>query len=78
AQLCAVIADTATQARVRAAFDCPALRIEDMFDTPSGGPSALFRGTDPSHAAYVIYTSGTTGRPKGVVIERGMLAHMIA
>ncbi|MDR5770279.1 MULTISPECIES: non-ribosomal peptide synthetase [unclassified Caballeronia] len=78
AQLCAVIADTATQARVRAAFDCPALLIEDMFDTPSGGPSALFRGTDPSHAAYVIYTSGTTGRPKGVVIERGMLAHMIA
>ncbi len=28
--------------------------------------------------AYVIYTSGTTGKPKGVMIERGMLAHFIA
>ena len=33
---------------------------------------------DPKLAAYVIYTSGTTGKPKGVVVSRGNLAHMLA
>jgi len=80
AALSAVIADADTEARVRATFACPVLRIEDMLDASASPrqPCALSRGAEPAHAAYVIYTSGTTGKPKGVVIERGMLAHMIA
>nr|WP_160167946.1 non-ribosomal peptide synthetase [Caballeronia insecticola] len=80
AKLAAVITDAASEARVRATFDCPVLRIEDMLAPASSGVAntALCRDADQNYAAYVIYTSGTTGQPKGVVIERGMLAHMIA
>ncbi|MEV0222600.1 amino acid adenylation domain-containing protein [Streptomyces sp. NPDC050704] len=40
-------------------------------------------GTDPhagapDTAAYLIYTSGSTGLPKGVVVTRGNLAHLLA
>jgi len=80
AKLAAVITDAASEARVRGTFECPVLRIEDMLAPAEHGTAvtALCRDADPRHAAYVIYTSGTTGQPKGVVIERGMLAHMIA
>jgi amino acid adenylation domain-containing protein/thioester reductase-like protein len=78
AQLSAVIADAATEARVRAAFDCPIVLIETALSHAQALTPPLCRDADPSRAAYVIYTSGTTGQPKGVVIERGMLAHLIA
>ncbi|MFL9907680.1 non-ribosomal peptide synthetase [Paraburkholderia sp. RL17-337-BIB-A] len=86
AQLQAVIVDAATHARLSGLVDCALYRLDDLLDAPvaeadaSRFASRLARSApaDPQRAAYVIYTSGTTGKPKGVVIERGMLAHFIA
>ncbi|WP_281955802.1 non-ribosomal peptide synthetase [Pseudophaeobacter arcticus] len=47
----------------------------DCRDLPDGPLATLPQGAD---AAYMIYTSGSTGRRKGVVIEHGALAQMIA
>ena len=78
AQLAGVIVDAATYYRVKAAVECPVYLLSDMLtDAPQSAP-LMQRPCAPSRTAYVIYTSGTTGKPKGVVIERGMLAHFIA
>ncbi len=47
----------------------------DHSDMPDAPPPEAPAGDD---AAYMIYTSGSTGQRKGVVIEHGALAHMIA
>ncbi|MGE4559574.1 MAG: amino acid adenylation domain-containing protein [Desulfobulbus sp.] len=78
ARLAAVIADATTRELIASVVDCPVLDIDDLMDRPApvappADPLAIARQT-----AYIIYTSGTTGKPKGVVIERGMLAHFIA
>ena len=52
----------------------PAVAEEDEAD-PEPQPSSPPRPGDP---AYVIYTSGTTGVPKGVVVEHGSLASLLA
>jgi len=78
AQLAGVIVDAATYDRVAAAVDCPVYLLDDLLNgAPNSAPFMRSNG-DPARTAYVIYTSGTTGKPKGVVIERGMLAHFVA
>ncbi|EIC20389.1 non-ribosomal peptide synthetase [Thiorhodovibrio frisius] len=82
AGLGAVITDAATRATIAPPdgdpiVDCPVLDIDQLLATP---PRDLTPAAPESlgQIAYVIYTSGTTGTPKGVAIERGMLAHFIA
>lgn len=78
ARLAVVIADAATRDTIAAMVDCPVIAMEDLLDTPTPMPIPADSATTARQTAYVIYTSGTTGKPKGVVIERGMLAHFIA
>ncbi|MFI1240610.1 amino acid adenylation domain-containing protein [Nocardia salmonicida] len=47
-------------------------RLDDHTDTD------LDLAVRPEHAAYVIYTSGSTGQPKGVVVQHGSLAALVA
>jgi amino acid adenylation domain-containing protein/thioester reductase-like protein len=78
AQLAGVIVDAATYDRVAAAVDCPVYLLGDLLGGAPGRAPLTQLPPDPARTAYVIYTSGTTGKPKGVVIERGMLAHFVA
>jgi amino acid adenylation domain-containing protein len=41
-------------------------------------PDAGDIGIRAHHLAHVIYTSGSTGQPKGVMVEHGNVAHLIA
>ncbi|MGW6622126.1 amino acid adenylation domain-containing protein [Nocardia sp. NPDC055002] len=47
-------------------------RLDDNADTD------FALAVRPEHAAYVIYTSGSTGQPKGVVVQHGSLAALVA
>ncbi|MFF2397096.1 amino acid adenylation domain-containing protein [Nocardia sp. NPDC058114] len=47
-------------------------RLDDHADTD------FALSVRPEHAAYVIYTSGSTGQPKGVVVQHGSLAALVA
>jgi amino acid adenylation domain-containing protein/thioester reductase-like protein len=81
AQLAVVLADSETYAVIAGLVDCPVLNVDTLLQTPTLVTAP--KGREPAaitaaRTAYVIYTSGTTGKPKGVVIERGMLAHFVA
>jgi amino acid adenylation domain-containing protein/thioester reductase-like protein len=78
AQLTTVITDAANRETIAAIVDCPVRAIEELLDAPAPLPIPADDAATARQTAYVIYTSGTTGKPKGVVIERGMLAHFVA
>lgn len=78
AQLTVVIADSETFDTISGIVDCPVLNVDMLFDSPCPIEAPADLARTARRTAYVIYTSGTTGKPKGVVIERGMLAHYVA
>ena len=78
AHLSAVIADARTRELIASVVNCPVLDIDDLLDLPAPVTPPVDPLAIAGQTAYIIYTSGTTGKPKGVVIERGMLAHFIA
>lgn len=77
-KLAAVILDASTAHVAEIMPDVPALYIDEILRSPQPIPAPKPLAEIASRAAYVIYTSGTTGKPKGVVLERGMLAHFDA
>lgn len=77
-KLCALIIDTTTAHLADSMPEVTALDIDNILSTPQPMPTTKSLAEVASQIAYVIYTSGTTGKPKGVVLERGMLAHFDA
>ncbi|MBF0548425.1 MAG: amino acid adenylation domain-containing protein [Candidatus Riflebacteria bacterium] len=78
AQLAIVIADDENCSVIAGIVGCPVLNVNALLNTPRLLEPSEILTQIAQRTAYVIYTSGTTGKPKGVVIERGMLAHFVA
>lgn len=76
----AVLTDTEGLARVAECGFDPARTFDAsaLMTQPVSHPVAPPLWLTPKNLAYIIYTSGTTGRPKGVMIEHGSIANLVA
>jgi amino acid adenylation domain-containing protein/thioester reductase-like protein len=77
-KLAALIVDASTAHIATVMPEVPARTIDEVLASPQPMPEPRPLTEVGNKTAYVIYTSGTTGKPKGVVLERNMLAHFDA